>query len=513
MFAIIKRNIGEILLCLCGFSILAIFPGSITGLHFDEAWTFFRCMSIAEGYHFINGMNGYTGAIHQYLMFPFFTIFGYYTETIRIVSAVMNTFSLFFLIATVRIIHPGKKYHILFGLATITFPFYAIFARFSVELTSINFLLTTAGIFTITKAIFAIDEKKERFFSSMAGLCFGLAAYNHIISIVFPFALGISLIIFYRKKISENKRLIIFVLSSFIIGFLPRIISFFAIKENSPLLLNYYTLIEAVKDMKHLPGILIEMLDGSLVFTRFTGENFLPVFPYFSYALLALLWIKSVFISIRLSRLDKTVLLCLLILIIITAVISPRFSLRYFLIPVLFAPYLLVMFASRFFESENTFLRCFAFAVIALVVILNTFYLTCNYFISFSLSGGKLYTFPIGTRLFEKSGHFIRTKKLYRELVSKGVKIIYGDISIISPLLVHDIKKRNLEIITEDVLKTNAVFVKKTAVIYHPPVNMSDIIYYRQRNVSEKLVSYKRDRSFDSRFAVFVLDKDFDNGK
>jgi len=510
---ILTANYKEITICLFTFFILFIFPGTVPAPHFDELWFLFKTKNLFDAKISppLNGMNSYTGAIQIYLLFPILALFGFTIKTIRITNALINTSTLLFLIYTVKALHPNKKYHLLFGIITAAFPFFACMGRFAVEITSTNFLLTSAGFFFITTS-FNTDKKFKRLYGFLSGLSFGLASYNHMLSIL-PFAsFSLALLIFYRKFFFKNK-ILKFVLLGFILGFAPRIASLILIKK--PITDNIFIPAAIIKDIPNLIKILIEMIDGKLIFLRFAGDTLIPLFPYFSSILIILLWLRFAFIKKRINKTDKVILTGFFIMIILLILITPRFSIRYFLIPMLFAPYLLARLASSLGENGGAILKKVSCILTAAVILLNIFYLTSNYFVSFLISGGKATTFRIGERLVETSAHFILADRLYKELINKKVKAIVADVAIIMPVLYHDIDEK-LVGATDYLLQNpdplllkdpNIIFSEKSARIYYNPVDLPNTIYYKQ---NKKIVIYKRDRSFDPNFAVFLSEQIID---
>ncbi len=203
---ILTDNYKEIIICLFAFFILFIFPGTVPGVHFDELWVLFKAKNIFEGKTSppLNGMNSYTGAIQIYLILPIVALFGFTAKTIKITNAFINTASIAFLIYAVKALHPNKKYHLLFGAATATLPFFVCMGRFAVEITAVNLLLTSAGFFFIIKA-FNNPKTTKPILPFLSGLSFGLASYNHLISILPVASFGISLLIFYGKDLLKSR--------------------------------------------------------------------------------------------------------------------------------------------------------------------------------------------------------------------------------------------------------------------------------------------------------------------
>ena len=137
----------EILVCVLTFILLSIFPESVPGLHMDEAWSFVRAHEIASGAHPLNGTNGYTGTIFQYLLVPVFKVFGYKVAAMKIACAFLNTLTVFFAMLFVRSLYVQKNYHLYFGLLLCTFPMFLTHSRFCIEITALNPLFFFIGLF------------------------------------------------------------------------------------------------------------------------------------------------------------------------------------------------------------------------------------------------------------------------------------------------------------------------------------------------------------------------------
>jgi hypothetical protein len=381
-------------------------------------------------------------------------------------------------------------------------------SRFAVEITSVNLLLSSAGFFFIIKA-FNTRKESNRIYPFLSGLSFGLASYNHLLSILPVASFGPALLIFYGKNFFKNK-ILKFTLLGFILGFAPRIASLILTSELA--INNMFMPAAILKDIPHLIQISIGMIDGNLIFLRFTGENLIPLLPYFSSTLAIFLWIRFALIKEKINKTDKIILTGSFIMIILLIIISPRFSIRYFLIPILFVPYLLTRLSYSLRERGNAALKKVSIILTSVVIALNIFYLTVNYFVSFIKSGGKTTEFQVGERLVETSAHFVLTDRLYKELINKQIKFIVGDAAIIMPVFYHDPDKKItgatphlLENPSPLLLKdSNIIFSEKSAQIYYNPVDLPNSIYYKH---NKKIVTYKRDFSFDPNFAVFVSQK------
>lgn len=277
----------EIAICAIFLFLLCIFASSVPGPHHDEAWIILRAQEIANGLRPLSGMTFYTGALHQYLLWPLFEIFGYKLEVLRISSAIFNTLALFFAMLVVRQLHPRQGYQVEVGLLLCTFPAFITFSRFSIEVTALNPLLLFAGLFFIVKATQS-GATRQVILANISGLCFALASYNHLVGIVFPLALGFSALIIFRKECLYNRTTWLAVIS-FLVYFSPRLIGIIYHLSGPGESEQTSSFWEVNKDFLNLPQILAGIWDGNLIYQRYVGQNLLWVAPYTTLAMMALL--------------------------------------------------------------------------------------------------------------------------------------------------------------------------------------------------------------------------------
>lgn len=499
----------EIAICAFFLFLLCIFASSVTGLHHDEAWIILQAKKIANGLRPLSGMTFYTGALHQYLLWPLFEVFGYTVEVLRVSSAVFNTLALFFALLIVRELHPHKRYQIEVGLLLCTFPAFITFSRFSIEVTALNPLLLFAGLF------FIIKSTQSRAFlqvllAIIGGFCFGLAAYNHLVGIVFPLALGLSALLFYRKACWSNRAAWLAFIS-FFISFSPRLIRIIY-HLSGPGESDKTSFRELIKDYLNLPQVLAGIWDGNLIYNQYVGQNFLWVAPYTTLAMMALLVGCIICKRTKLTRFDRAVIAFLCFSLFLTLIITPGLSLRYFEMSVLFIPYLIIRLVATLREQRSQWNRKFAHSILMGLLVLNCCYLTVNYYFNFVRTSGTISIFPVGHRLIETSSHFVQVDKLYHQLVERGVQVVIGQDFIVVPLKVYDIEKQALQVKSLDPdkpLPRNRLGIdKKTSLIYYNGVTVAPkwdkLLDFRDRQtIKSGEVEYRLDPSFDSHFLVF----------
>ena len=192
--------------------------------------------------------------------------------------------------------------------------------------------------------------------------------------------------------------------------------------------------------MLRTPALLSGIWDGDLVFLRFTGDNWLPVLPLATAALLGLAAWRGVLAArgrAPLGRADRLLLVFLAAYLLMLLLASPALSLRYFSLLALLAPVALVWLAGPLMDRGPRS-RLVVQLVLCAVVLLNGLYLAGNYFFAFARSGGAPAVFALGQRLTETSNHFLRTDLLHRQLVQRGVRRVLATHFIVGPLRVHD---------------------------------------------------------------------------
>jgi len=508
----------ELAICLFSFFVITVFIDVIPGIHLDECWRFYSVKKIAKGIHSLNGMNSYSGSLYQYLLWPFFEFLGYKVLVLRMVSASFNVLALFLAMRLIKIFFPEDKSNYLWlGLLLGTFPAFVTCSRFAIENTTLNLLLTFLGLFYLVKAVQALTVKGEVFYAFFSGLFLGIAAYNHIIAVTVPFSLFLSLLIIYRKDFFSRKVVLFMNMLGLVIGISPRIYGMLIGIGNaaSQSKLNTVKSLNWLADLNYLPQLLCSLWDGSILYLRFCGEIILPVFPYISVALL-FLFISACFISKK-DLLNKKIFLLLLFPLLATVlktVITPSLCLRYFFIGLTAVPFYLVCFSAPLRAHSKRVFQVTGRGILILIICLNCMYLSINYFYSFGKNGGRSSFFNLGERLTETSNHFMRSDRLYKQLLKKGVSQVIGSNFIVFPLGSYDLEKQYLDLKiqseTELPVLTEKDLFKKTALVFfngNLREGFANIFKAKERkSFSHNSIYYRFDPSFDQNFTVFILE-------
>jgi hypothetical protein len=502
---------------LAGCILVTVFPGKVPGLHHDEAWMFLRVKDISRGMRPAFGMTDYTGALLHYVLWPVFGLFGYSDTLLRILAGLINVGALFLAVRVFQALSGRNRFGGWFGWLLCTFPAFVMYSRYPIEVTVLGPCFCFAGLLLLIKArsTSGKGEKRGIVLAILGGMFLGLNMYNHIIAATIPFSLFLSLFLVYRSAFLRS-RLTWFSLLGIFLGYLPRIVLFFVYpRTGEPASGDLFAF--ASKDWAFLPRVLSGMWDGRLLYQRFVGENFLPVVPYISFVFLGILLARLALARrIPFTKLDRSVLLCWVTLILAITMISNHLSLRYFIMPVYLVPFLIAWLAAPFLDRlEANGIRRWIPFVLGGVVLLNCCYLGSNYYYAFLRSGGTISYFRLGKNFIEKSNHFLRTDRLYDQLTAKGIRIVFTEGFIEKPLAAYDVEKSALKFINTDYHKRipghPVLWKEKSAIVCY---NLSaDSITgkefagpLKKPEFVGRVPRYELDPSFDPHFLVWVAE-------
>jgi len=499
----------EMVIVVVSLILLGVYAGHVPGLHYDEAWVIRRAGEIADGLRPVNGMTPYAGALHQYIMCPLFEVFGYRIQVLRIVSAMFNTTAVVLAMLLVRHFYPTRHVHRFAGLLLCTTPGFVMFSRYSGDVQTLSLFLVTAGLLLIAKAAHA-SSVKAALLAAVGGVCFGVLSYNHIIAITVPVAFMLSMLVNYRLAVLRSKAAW-FAGAGFVMGFSVRIYQACfgdssaqwteKLSEGSPH--------DLIPDLPNLPGVLNNILNGSLLYQRFVGQVALWVLPYMTVALVLLLVGRYVCTENKAwGKPEKVLILFIGLLVFLVVVISPNFTPHYFLIPLYLTALLMTSLAVPYLRDGKVWVRRLGVGVLSTVVVLNVFYLANNYFGAFLRTGGTLSVFKIGTRLVETSNNSVRTDRLYDQLSARGVKTVVADAGIIAPLTIYDLGDRGLRFLSR-APASRRTLRDTTAVIFYNGTNLFEKHMVEppdERQLRFGAVRYRHDPSFDPHFKVFIAD-------
>jgi 4-amino-4-deoxy-L-arabinose transferase-like glycosyltransferase len=399
------------------FATLIPFLGSVPGLHGDEAWAGVRASEILHGARPLLGMNEYTGPFHQYLIAAIFSFAGYSVTALRLTTAIcfLLTVPIYFWVAKFLF---DEWTAAIAALVLVTCPFFMGYGRIATENFALNPLLALASV--------ALLMPTRRPLSLLSGICLGLGCWNHVIFFAWALSLLFTAVCFYRAKIFRSYHFYFCLIGWFLIAGVRALAGLPSINSGG---MQLSSIFERIYEW---PMIFAQTLHGDSLFLRFTGAIKMATPQILAPVIVA----GSIFNLYRHFKrplpFERHVLMLLffvLSLFVITAVISPGNSDRYFLLPLFCAPLLVAVFF-----RQITLQRDFApIVVLAIFLGLQLARIEINYFQSFIESGGREAEFSLGS-MRETSNHFVDTKALGDKLRSLGAQRVLAEFFISMPL-------------------------------------------------------------------------------
>lgn len=498
-------------LALAAALLLAWLP-TLPGVTMDEAWIFHRVAELAAGERPVAGMTFYTGALHQYLLWPVFSLFGYHVGVLRAFGAVANLTALALFMVLVGRTFGTAAARRRAGLLLATAPAFVAFGRFGVELTALGPLLVVAGLLGLRLA--AEGGRRWRPAAVLGGLSLGFAVWNHFLMIAIPVALGASLLALYGLRVLRHPATWAAV-AGFLVGWAPQLWLVLAGQRESwggagagmAGAVDAVLRVRILGELPHLPGVLEGFWDGGLVYQRFCGPNRVPVLPYPALAAVAALGLRlrGGAGALRPARRDVLALALPALVVAVTVVISPGLSARFFVLPVAFGGAALL---ARLAPAGRA-----GTVLVGLVACANLGYLGTNYYYDYRQTGGVASVYPLGAQLIESSTTFVDTRRLYDELVAADFDLVLANETISGPLGVHDwgrdaLEERYWRLATappEQLGDADA----RAAIVYHAgPLSWNratEVFDVSELEVIESGgVPWRRDPGFDPRFLIFV---------
>jgi len=302
-----------------------------------------------------------------------------------------------------------------------TSPCFVLYSRFGTEITSLVPFLTFLGLALATRA--AREPASNGCARAAAGgICLGLAVYTHALAAVLPLSAATAALCVYGRTAFANRTLR-WVALGLVAGFSPR---FFQMAWGSGTeqwsgRIGQIASMRSFDDLLAFPSVLGGIWNADLLYQRFAGENQIPVLPYVVVVLAvgAALWLVSLWRG-EVERRESGFVLFFALLCLGSFGVASHLSLRYFLLPSLFLPQLLLVLFRPRLSMGGARAKRLAFVTVLAIAALNTFYVGRNYFVAFDRSGGRPSVFEVGNHLLETSNHFIPTGTLYRQLAESN---------------------------------------------------------------------------------------------
>ncbi|MBM4055445.1 MAG: hypothetical protein FJ264_12450 [Planctomycetes bacterium] len=505
----VKKHTQEFLVLIVSCVLLGVFIGEVTGIHYDEAFVISQSKQIGAGERPLSGMTSYSGALHQYLLVPFFEIFGYKIEVLRAGSLFFNTFAVALIMYLIKKLYPTTGINKLAGILLCTSPAFVMISRYAGEVQCLNAFLTILSLVFFYHSI--TTRKGLSFpFALLGGLTLGILAYNHFIGLVVLISLILSTSIVYGFHWLKTS-----IPWSGGIGFLGGI-SVWMYQFTFGSLANSWTekaargsFTELLTDIANLPGILNKVLNGGLLYNLFVGRVEYYVVPYITIAFFSLLGYRILCRQqFKFSQAECFLFLFTLFLVFFTILVAPNFSPHYFLLPVYSFTVLLSLLSKPLIAHGNNWMKSVSYGLLGIIVAFNIFYVATNYFISYRKTGGNLSIFSIGNRVTTTSNCWVQTYDLFRQLKEKGVKVVFTDLSIRSPLYILDTDNSIPEFADYDRIPRSVSALKNNvAVIFYNGINLVRKNRYTPPDsgtIRYGEVLYEADSSFDKHFKVFL---------
>jgi len=430
---------------------LALLITTVPGLHFDEAWLLAEAQRIAEGARPVNAQTNYIGALFAYLMAGVGSLTGFSVASMRLTALALNLGAAGALLWAATPLLRSRRAVLLLGLLLIGSPTFACFARIGFEVTALNPLLTVLGF-----ALAARGETTGRVLRiacwAAGGLCLGLALYNHMQELFVLVAAGLAATITWRRRWLLSARCWI-VVAGVLVGASPRLAAV-ASGVDLPFWLDFVGLSPAehghgteatplpygrVGELLMIPWMLRGVVDGPLLYRRFTGTLLIPALPLLSGAFVALLMARW----IRTRRLLPTpgpalfLTLTTVFYLALQGLTGWQPSMRQLLLPSLLVPLAIVALARPFLLHEQARSRRLCLGGLLLVAGGNAALVATDLFVSHHQTGGRVAAVELGTGWAETSAHFVRFDRLQRQLVEAGVTTVVAELTVLRPLEHH----------------------------------------------------------------------------
>jgi len=430
---------------------LALLITTVPGLHFDEAWLLAEAQRIAEGARPLNAQTNYIGALFAYLMAGVGSLTGFEVAAMRLTALALNLGAVgVFLWAATPLLRERQAL-LLLGLLLLSSPAFACFARIGFEVTAINPLLTVLGF-----GLAARGETTKRGLRiacwAAGGVCLGLALYNHMQEIFVLVAAALAATITWRRRWLLSAQCWI-VAAGVLVGASPRIAAI-ATGVDLPFWLDFVGLSAVqhghamestplpygrVGELAAIPWMLRGVVDGHLLYRRFTGTLLFPALPLLSGALVALLMARLVQTRRLLPAPGPALFLTLtaLFYLALLGLTGWHPSLRQLLLPSLLVPLAIVALARPLLLHDQARIRRLCLGGLLLIAGGNAALVVTDLFVAHQRTGGRVAALELGTGWAETSAHFVRFDRLQGELVEAGVTTVVAELTVLRPLDHH----------------------------------------------------------------------------
>lgn len=384
-----------------------------------------------------NGMNPYTGGLHLYPLSWLFELFGYDVGVLRTVAVLCNAVAMAVFVVAIDVYWRDRTTTYVAAALLFALPVFGAYGRFGIEVAA--FVPLMLAIAALLAALGATRQRNTAVLFVASGLLVGLATFTHIIAICVPAAVAAA---FFLRRPTNVLGMLPFALGVAVI-LVPRILGIVLIPTErlvGDAVLNHWA---RLIDLPNLPGTLLAIWDGPLVYRRFTGAipalSIVPATSAFLVFAVALRTVAAVQGGVRFA-LDEVLPAVTLVLAVLAVIaVTPSYSLRYFVLPSFLLP---VIVARLIAVSRPGLGGVYARATAAAVAALCCFHLAGH---AWGLALPHLRdrntcdSFLLGSRLLETSCQLVETHQLYLYLTKTGVRTVIAPPHIAWPLEAHDI--------------------------------------------------------------------------
>jgi len=491
--------------------ILSLFFGQLPGLHGDEAYLIIKSKDLIAGIGWLDGMNSYSGSTLFWIALVFFKIFGYKPIVIKLLGVIFSVLNVALAAKCFEYLTKDKKISLIFGLLLATFPIFALYGRYSMEIFTLCLTLTLCGFIFFIKAYSERDSKKIIIYSLLCGLFLGFNVYNHPITATIPLSLFILFLAIKPIKTIVSP-IFRFGIIGLLLGFSPRFLSMYLyppeFKSNFMLKVTDTLASQNILEILTSPHILWKMADSSLVYLRFVGDIIVPVIPYLTLAFVLIFSLRLITRKISFRK-EAYILALMALQIVLVHILSEKAAnMRFFYTTALFVPALFALLIHPLTQLSKKYTK-FCYSLVGFIVICNVFYISTNFFYGYLKTNGNVHVFDTGNGFMETSNHFVSKKSLYKYLLDKKFKYIYSESTITMPLLAIDYNDKKLDLRTQPVLPDWVSFAKHKVhfILYNGRNNVyasqlnrdnSKIFHFDGKNINYEFVD-----EVDGHFRIF----------
>jgi hypothetical protein len=374
----------------------------VPGMSMDEAWFIISARGQWAPVNPLSGMTSYTGVFPVLLLELFGTGAG--LLVLRGASVLAHA-SLLLVLGLMLRQQYSRRALAGWSLPLIaTCPAWLIPIRTGIEVTMFTAPLALVGLYLFSLGTIA--------WTFAAGIVWGLLVYNHVLGLWAVGAISSAWLVVYRRAPPGGWWP---ALAGFAVGLLPRLLAV-ALYDNAQITdaAAAVSPTAAFADLLSLPEALWEMLLGRPVYLRYVGRIVEEIRPYWLIGLVMLLpWLRH---WRELPRAAWFALLAVTASFVLTTLGSPYIETRYFILPILGVPALLVLLGAGAIERDRRWAHVVR-AAAGLLVLGNLYYLFTNFYLPWERRQLGMTAFHLGTRSPPiGSWHFLPKDELVRQL-------------------------------------------------------------------------------------------------